>query len=110
LNTKALILSTGGRHAQEVLALLRHALALAEEHQSMLAALRAYNNLVLQARIMGRLGEARQMADRGLALARRLGMSAPEWHFMLHLAVGDVFAGEWDQALRSVSIIPPPAE
>ncbi len=110
LNTKALALAGGGRHGEEGLALLQRALALAEENRHSQAALRAYNNLFLQLRIMGRNLEANRIAGRGLELARKLGDRLSEWHFILHIVHSKVYSGDWDEALRSAALIPHPEE
>jgi len=109
LNTKSVILSAIGR-PEEALALVRHALALAERHGDMEAALRAYNNLAVEVRAAERHSEALELSERGLALARRLGIRAWEWQFAAQIGLTQVEMGEWDEALRSVSIVPDPDE
>src|SRR5207245_3741075 len=70
LNTKALIMRTQGR-SQEGMALLRHALRLALEHDASGAAMRAHNNMASQLDAESAYQEIDGVNQRGLALARQ---------------------------------------
>ena len=72
LNTKAVILQE--RRPEESLALLRHALAVALESDSAIAALRAHYNLAHSAQSRGNHGEALELTRGGLELARKHGV------------------------------------
>jgi tetratricopeptide (TPR) repeat protein len=96
LNTKSLILASRIRESR---ALLREALEVALEHDLTGAALRAYNNLAVQAVVNDRPEEAVRYAREGLELARRRG------HRQFAAALGSMtcahalFAeGDWDAA------------
>ena len=102
LNTKALIL----RRPEESLALLRHSLAVALEHDLVLAAGRAYFNLSFFLLARDRFEEARRMLEDGLALARRRGDRTLELLTLGQLADLLVLLGEWDEALLRAREIP----
>jgi tetratricopeptide (TPR) repeat protein len=102
LNTKALMLKTRGRQ-QEGLALLRHALRLALEHDAAGAALRAYNNLASSLDSEGRNEEIEEFVDRGLALARKIGNKGWETKFVSARIPIRVLLGRWDDALQAVA-------
>jgi tetratricopeptide (TPR) repeat protein len=97
LNTKALVLST--RHPEESLALMRHALRLAEENDLSQASIRAMYNLADRLQTRDRYDESLEMYRRGLALARKLGNRVWEWRFQAELAYQLQLVGEWDEAL-----------
>ena len=78
LNTQGLIASWGGRSEQS-LALLKHALELALEHDLAAAALRAYNNLGDLLDRRDRYEEAIELHRSGLALARKAGDRMKDW-------------------------------
>jgi class 3 adenylate cyclase/tetratricopeptide (TPR) repeat protein len=95
LNTKSLVLSARGRY-EEAVALLRHALSLALQHDRDWAALRAYYNLALEENPAEGLDHARD----GLAMARRLGDRTWEMNFIGRLASVHWLLGKWDEALE----------
>jgi tetratricopeptide (TPR) repeat protein len=80
LNTKGVVLFARGRKT-EGLALLRKGLEIALEHDKPSAALRAYYNLADLTVQIDRAPESAQLAEDGLALARRLGNRYWEWSF-----------------------------
>ncbi|TMK87204.1 MAG: hypothetical protein E6G44_00665 [Actinobacteria bacterium] len=100
LNTKALILKAGDR-LQEAIALLRHALRLALEHDAGSAAQRAYNNLASVLDAEGRWQEIEEFLDRGLVLARKMGQRGWETKFMSARIPLLVFLGRWDEAAQA---------
>jgi predicted ATPase/class 3 adenylate cyclase len=105
LNTKALILLTLGR-ASEATGLMRHALAIAQEHDKPTAALRAYNNNADLSDYEDRYAEADRSVVEGLSLARRVG----NWYWESSL-LGHVYPkyalGRWDDLVASLDEIPP---
>ncbi|TMJ93929.1 MAG: hypothetical protein E6G67_10940 [Actinobacteria bacterium] len=105
LNTKAIILSTRGRHG-EASVLLRQALEVALEHDKPSAALRAFYNLADTAASMtDRYEDAAATARRGLAHARKVGNRSWEWHF-LGFAYPFYALGEWDEVLAMRAQLP----
>jgi class 3 adenylate cyclase/tetratricopeptide (TPR) repeat protein len=100
LNTKALILKTLGR-TQEALALLRHALRLALDHDATAAALRAYNNLSSTLGSEGGFEEIETLVEQGLALARKVGHRGWETKFVSDRIPLLVALGRWDEALEA---------
>jgi class 3 adenylate cyclase/tetratricopeptide (TPR) repeat protein len=104
LNTKSLILSS--TRPEESLALLRHALEIALEHDLAAAVLRAYFNLSYTAFQRERWDEALELLERGLALARTRGERAAEWRALANLVDGLQYAGEWDLALARAAEFP----
>jgi class 3 adenylate cyclase/tetratricopeptide (TPR) repeat protein len=101
LNTKGLIVSQLG-HKEEGLALIRHALDLALEHDLGEATLRAYFNLSFLTACRDRLEEAGRLDEEGLALARRRGNRQWEESFIGHLRGNHYFLGDWDYARPSL--------
>ena len=105
LNTKALVLQTLGR-ANEATGLMRHALAIALEHDKPTAAQRAYNNATDLSDYDDRYAEAERMVNEGLSLARRVG----NWYWESSL-LGHVYPkyalGRWDDLMTSLGEIPP---
>ncbi len=95
LNTKSLILRGRPRESR---ALVREALAVALEHDLVQAALRAYNNLAVDAWARDRYEESRQWGTEGLELARSRGHRL----FVVSFAAWETFFrltdGEWDGA------------
>jgi class 3 adenylate cyclase/tetratricopeptide (TPR) repeat protein len=105
LNTKCLIL-VSARRGNEAVGLLRHALAIALEHDKPSAALRAYNNLVDLSDYVDRFEEADRYVREGLSLARRVG--SRYWESSLLGHVYPKFAlGLWDELVASLDEIPP---
>src|SRR5581483_11034771 len=105
LNTQGLIASFNGRSEQSM-ALLKHALELALEHDLTGAALRAYNNLGDQLERRDRYEEAIELCERGLALARKAGTRTFEWYLVGELGVCFARTGRWDEALAVVGEVP----
>jgi class 3 adenylate cyclase/tetratricopeptide (TPR) repeat protein len=105
LNTQALITSFAGR-TEHAVALLRHALALALEHDLTPAALRAYNNLGDLLNRRDRYEEAIELQRQGLALARKAGHRASEWRLIGELSAYLLFTGQWDEALALAAEVP----
>jgi class 3 adenylate cyclase/tetratricopeptide (TPR) repeat protein len=104
VNTKAMILSNGGRNV-EAGALIRLALQVALDNDLPSAALRAYNNAAdLDARA-DRYEQAAAGYRAGLTLARRVGLRQSEWQFL-----GQVYPlyalGRWDEALALAADVP----
>jgi class 3 adenylate cyclase/tetratricopeptide (TPR) repeat protein len=84
---------------EEGLALLRHALDFALEHDISAAALRAYNNLGYTLQTRDRYSEVLETYERGVELARRVG-ERPWELVMLAAAVFPLVAtGRWDEAI-----------
>jgi class 3 adenylate cyclase/predicted ATPase len=102
LNTKALIL----RRPEESLALLRHALAVALEHDLVPAAGRAYFNLSFVLALRDRFDESRRVLEDALALARRRGDRGQELMVLAQLSEVLAVLGEWDEGLARMKEIP----
>ena len=100
LNTKHLILDARGR-PEEAMALLRHALRLAREHDAPIAGLRASFNLAHK--LQGAdLYEAALREDRdGLEVARRRGDRNWEVAIFNHLCSELYLLGRWDESLAT---------
>jgi hypothetical protein len=105
LNTKSLILLNDGRW-NEATALLRHALAIALEHDKPSAALRAYNNLVDFADGTDRFADADELVREGVALSRRVGNRYWESSLLGHV-YPKYSLGLWDELVASLDEIPP---
>ena len=105
LNTKSLILLNDGRW-NEATALLRHALAIALQHDKPSAAMRAYNNLVDFADGTDRYADADQLVRRGWrSLA---GWGNRYWESSLLGHVYPKYAlGLWDELMASLDEILP---
>ena len=78
LNTAGLIAAVRGR-PEYGFALIRRALDIALENDLPAPALRAYNNLCDRLETSDRCDEALDLAERGLALARRVGVRTMVW-------------------------------
>ncbi len=104
LNSKSMILSSG--RPEEALALLRHALDIALEHDLAAATLRAYFNLSYLALQRERWDEGARHLESGLALARTRGERAAEWRALGNLIDFLQYAGEWDEALARAAEYP----
>ncbi|MDP9242430.1 MAG: AAA family ATPase, partial [Actinomycetota bacterium] len=96
MNTKALILDSLHR-PEESLALLRHALVVALEHDAVPAALRAYTNLSNTMWGLDRYEDARSYQDPGRILAERRGYRYPWWFLTGHLAHMLHLTGRWEE-------------
>jgi tetratricopeptide (TPR) repeat protein len=105
LNTKAVVGLYRGR-VEENVALLRHALEIAVDHDLSTAALRAYVNLAESLFRRDRYEESLEKYREGIALARRVGNRL--WEVPL---IGDQMfplfvSGRWHEALQSAAEIP----
>jgi class 3 adenylate cyclase/tetratricopeptide (TPR) repeat protein len=100
LNTKSLCLL--GTHSEEALALVRHSLAVALEHELAYEALRAYNNLIVTLEWLDRHDDVTRLSAEALDLARRRGERL--WLEMMAegLASHLGLEGRWDEALAVV--------
>jgi class 3 adenylate cyclase/tetratricopeptide (TPR) repeat protein len=105
LNTQGLIASFNGRSEQS-LALFKHALELALEHDLATAALRAYNNLADQLERRDRYDDAIELCHRGVALARKTGVRMLEWYLLGELSVCLLRTGRWAEALEVAGEVP----
>ena len=97
LNTKSLILAP--RHPEESLGLLRHALAIALEHDLTAPALRSYFNLSFFAIMRERWDDGLGYLESGLALARARGDRGAEWRNLANMTDCLQYLGDWDGAL-----------
>jgi len=104
LNTKALILTTGGR-SLEGSALLKYALEVALENDKPSAALRAYYNLADLLPRADQYQDAVALDRDGLALARRVGSRWWELSFLGH-GYPLFSVGEWDRAVELAGYLP----
>jgi len=105
LNTQALITGFGGRSEQS-LALYKHALELALEHDLTAAALRAYNNLGDLLDRRDRYEEAIALQRQGLALARKAGYRVNEWRLIGELSAYLFLTGQWTEAMELAAEVP----
>ena len=105
LNTQALITGFGGRSEQS-LALYKHALELALEHDLTAAVLRAYNNLGDLLDRRDRYEEAIALQRQGLALARKAGYRVNEWRLIGELSAYLTLTGQWAEALELAAEVP----
>jgi class 3 adenylate cyclase/tetratricopeptide (TPR) repeat protein len=103
LNTKAIWLVAHGRKS-EGLALLRHALEVATEHDKPSAALRAYFNLADTLNHLDRYEDADASVREGLAYARRVGDRRYELQF-LGQSYPLYALGKWGELLEWVELI-----
>jgi tetratricopeptide (TPR) repeat protein len=94
------------RRPEECLALLRHALDIALEHDLAAATLRAYFNLGYVALQRERWDEGARYLESGLALARTRGERAAEWRSLANLIDFLQYAGDWDDALARAAELP----
>jgi tetratricopeptide (TPR) repeat protein len=83
---------------QEGAAVLRHALALAEEYDLPGIVLRSRFNLAAIALERDRFGEAIEEVERGLLLARERGDRSQERHLLTQMVFPLYFLGRWDEA------------
>jgi class 3 adenylate cyclase/tetratricopeptide (TPR) repeat protein len=98
--TKAIALYIGRRSA-EAGALFALGLELALEADLTEPALRAYYNLGDYRAVTGRMEEAGELLERGIALARERGYRVWERDFMAQIVQTDVMRGRWDEALAA---------
>jgi tetratricopeptide (TPR) repeat protein len=88
------------------IALLKHSLELAIEHDIPSAALRAHGNLYDLLSRRDRHDEAIEQGRQGVALARKAGSRLNEWLLGTNHTFSLFMAGRWDEALAAVSDIP----
>jgi class 3 adenylate cyclase/tetratricopeptide (TPR) repeat protein len=105
MNTRSIIVSSLGRY-QEGIALLRHALSLALEHDLPEPALRAYNNLAETATDLDRHEEGLEIYERGLALADRVGSDVWKRSLLSEIVFPLMMTGRWDEALERAAQVP----
>src|SRR5207253_1543143 len=105
LNTKSLILKARGR-MEEGVALLMHALRIAEEHNIADAMSRAFFNLANELLVDDRSEEALEYDIRNLELARLLGKQNDERTAQIHLVLNYVSLGRWEETDRLLEEIP----
>ncbi len=98
LMNKALVLE---HRPNERIALVRQALVLAEESRDDRGALRAHMNLSYLLSVAGRSAEAAQVAEGGIALARRRGDRQWERSLTTNLVAELIRQGRWDEAERA---------
>ena len=96
LNTKSLLIPS--THPHERHALLREALRVAEENDSLEATLRAMNNLIVLMGEWDRPDEGWTLTERGLELARARGHRYFATWFGAGLVMHQLELGEWDDA------------
>ena len=87
------------------LALVKHALDIALEHNLWEAALRAYINLGETLCRRDRLEDAVERYETGLALARRIGNRNWEWAFLVEMAYPLGLLGRWDESLAAAQSV-----
>jgi class 3 adenylate cyclase/tetratricopeptide (TPR) repeat protein len=97
LNTKSLILAP--RRPEESFGLLRHALAIALEHDLTAPSLRSYYNLSFFSLNRERWDEGLRYLESGLALARARGDRGSEWRHLANMTDCLQYLGDWDGAL-----------
>jgi class 3 adenylate cyclase/tetratricopeptide (TPR) repeat protein len=98
LNTKASVYQRAGRLI-EAETLLRRALEIALEHDLHRAALRAYWNLHVLLFSLDRVGDAQNMVEEGLGLARRAGDRHWDSLFVRAAVDNRLELGEWEEAI-----------
>ncbi len=107
LNSKGALILMGSRgRPEEGMALLRHALDVALDHDASEAALRAYFNLANLLYYHDRFAESAEYAEKGLAHARRLGGRMWEWIFLSQLVALSFETGRWNEAEGRAADIP----
>ncbi len=91
---------------EEALALLRHSLRHALENDLSDSASVAYGNLADVCFQLDRYGEALELCQEELALARRVGLRRNELFSLVELSYVLTMLGRWDEALATYSEIP----
>jgi tetratricopeptide (TPR) repeat protein len=91
---------------EQSVALLKHALELALEHDLTGAALRAYNNLGYMLDQRDRYEEAIDLHRRGLILARKAGNRINEGRLLGELSYGLFRTGHWNEAVDLAAEVP----
>src|SRR5207248_10446298 len=102
---RSLIRRSRGR-LEEAKALLRHALAVAEEHGLTREVMRALFNMADQALTWDQDEEALTLDTRHMELARRLGDRLAERMTQMHLVFDYYAMGRWGEALSVVESLP----
>ena len=105
LNTQGLLAGSAGR-SEQALALMKHSLELALEHDLTRSALRAYNNLGDLLDRRDRYEEAIEILRPALALARKAGYRTNEWRLLGELGYCLWRTGEWAEALELAREVP----
>ncbi len=93
------------RRIQEGMAVLRHALSLAEQYDLMATVLRARYNLAALAIEGDRFAEAIEEVERGLAVARERGDRSHERRLVAQALVPLYVLGRWDEVASSGSTL-----
>jgi class 3 adenylate cyclase/tetratricopeptide (TPR) repeat protein len=105
LNTKSLVLRASGR-MEEGIALLKHALYIAETHDIPDALSRAQFNLANELMVDDHYEEALEYDLKNLELARRLGQKNEQTMAQVHVALEYMFLGRWDDLDRLREEVP----
>jgi class 3 adenylate cyclase/tetratricopeptide (TPR) repeat protein len=100
------LIAGGRRRPEQAIALIKHALELALEHDLFLAALRACNNLGDQLDRRDRYEEALVQHERGLELARRVGSRFHEWRSLAEMGWCLYMSGRWSEARATLDELP----
>jgi class 3 adenylate cyclase/tetratricopeptide (TPR) repeat protein len=93
------------RRAQEAMAVLRHALGLAEQYDRPTTALRARYNLAAMAIEADRFSEAVEEVERGLAVARERGDRSHERRLLGQAITPLYVLGRWDEVVFTGSVL-----
>jgi tetratricopeptide (TPR) repeat protein len=91
---------------EAAIALLKHSLDIALEHDISSSALRAYQNLSDLLSRRDRHDEALELFRQGLSLGRRVGNRLWEWLVLTNMTYSLLQTGRWEEALTAVSEIP----
>jgi class 3 adenylate cyclase/tetratricopeptide (TPR) repeat protein len=105
LNTQG-ILQMWRSRPEAAIALLKHSLDIALEHDISSSALRAYQNLSDLLSRRDRHDEALELFRQGLSLGRRVGNRLWEWLVLTNMTYSLLQTGRWEEALTAVSEIP----
>ncbi|HEY2072349.1 MAG TPA: hypothetical protein VGG88_02105, partial [Gaiellaceae bacterium] len=97
LITKGLVLNWKGR-TREARLLTGHGLEVALANDLSSVALRAFNNLIIEAAVRGDTRAAAELNERMLELATRVGDRQQEQRARRSLASGYFYLGDWDRA------------
>jgi class 3 adenylate cyclase/tetratricopeptide (TPR) repeat protein len=105
MNTRSIIMSSVGRF-EEAIALLRHSLSLAIDHDLPEPALRAYTNISEWMTDLDRYDEGLELYGRGLALADRVGSGVWQRSMLSEMVFPLMMTGRWDEALERAAQVP----
>jgi tetratricopeptide (TPR) repeat protein len=105
LNTRSIIVASTGGY-EESIGLLRHALALALEHDLPDNALRAYNNLSETMTDRDRFEDGLELYEQGVALAERVGSGVWLRGLLSEMVFPLMMTGRWDEALERAAQVP----